>query len=62
MRRVILFCIVGLICALSLPPTLTAQERVAEAPEAPSESADPEPESSVTTHQVTIGGESVSYV
>ena len=53
MRRTNLSCIVGLLLTLAAPAGLLAQE-VAETPEA---TAVPEARSSVTTHEVTIGGE-----
>jgi len=54
----VIFCIVGFICVLAPPSSLLAQE---EAAEVAVESTVPEPESSVTSHQVTINGQLVSY-
>ena len=58
MRHVHLFCIAGLIFALSVVPVALAEEQTGEIPET---SEPPEARSSVTTHQVTIGGQLVRY-
>ena len=61
MRRSALFCIVGSICMLAMPTTVSAQDEApGGTPDTP-EAGVPESESSVTTHQVTIGGQPVSY-
>jgi carboxypeptidase C (cathepsin A) len=58
MIRPALSCISGLILALSLSFAAVAQEAPNDAADA---AATAEPKSSVTTHQITIGGETVRY-